>query len=100
MNWEDSLGECVVCHRTQHPVADNGMCWECWSDEQDKATVDFSKRRRWDFMTGLYYYSLKPSEAAKLGHLCGPDVAEVRLYQGGTIMVVNPRTSYKLEGIQ
>ena len=54
-------------------------------DEQEEA-MDFSRRRRWDFRTGLYYYSLKPREALAMGHICGSDVVEVRLYKD-TIMV-------------
>jgi hypothetical protein len=30
---------CPYCGRTNHPLADNGLCWECWTSEQDKIRI-------------------------------------------------------------
>lgn len=26
---------CSICRRTDHPLADNGLCWECWSNHPE-----------------------------------------------------------------
>lgn len=49
------------------------------------------KRQRWDFRTGLFYQSMKPSEAPSIGLILPLGVNEVRIYSSCVMTVQDER---------
>lgn len=68
--------------------------------------MNLENRRRWDFRTGLYYTLVKRDEAPQIGLLLPDGVDHVRLYSDCSLIhfrplrVENPRSMYKLTGIE